>query len=127
VPNTKPQHGRRFPRVSVGQECSIQFEVAGHVYEALPVKDIGLGGCGILVPTVATDPLEKDVTLENLIVNHPNLPGDQPTKARIAFVLGKHNPHPDAHSIIGIEFIDIPADFRQALEGLVSELLSQQS
>ena len=116
-----PENARRFQRVSVGPECRVQFVAAKNMYDDLPVQNISLGGCGILIPALAAQLLEKDMLLRELVVNHPKLPC-VPLQGRVAFLLGKHNPDPDAVSVVGIEFIDQHPDFKLALESLIAEL-----
>jgi hypothetical protein len=117
------QEARRYPRFNLEPGCTVQFKAANSIYEDLPVKDIGMGGIGVLIPSIPAQSLEKDMLLLEMILGHPKLPCS-PNQGRVAFLLGKQNPDPNALLVMGIEFVNTHVEFKSALESLIDQLRS---
>ena len=102
-------------RVIVGPEFSISFLLKGHTYRDVRITNLSNGGCFAMVGARDARLFERGATLENLVLEHPELP-KSPISATVSYVLGgRPGLEPMEHVGIGIQFLSMEDPTRDAL------------
>ena len=113
------QDSRRHPRVAPGAKVRLGFTYGGQRFTGLPMVALGAGGCSLVAPEALLalmDVLERSSPFEHLVLESEGLP-HQPVSARLLYAMGRDP------VLVGLEFVDVPEAFRQALTRLVEGLL----
>ncbi len=87
-------------RIIVGPEFGISFTLKGHGYRDVRITNLSLGGCFALVGARDARLFERGAVLEELILQHPELP-KAPIVAAVSYVLGGR-PGADPMEMVGI-------------------------
>ena len=113
---------RRYERSSAGNGYHVGFRCGGQRFSGPAVATLSAGGCSFAAPEALVDLLDRievGGTFEEVVLEHDGLPRE-PLRARVAYTLGRH-PH-----MVGLEFLEVPAPFRQLLLDQVRLLVQQQ-
>lgn len=113
------QDSRRHPRAAPGARVRLGFTYGGQRFSGLPMVALGAGGCSFVAPEpllVLMDVLERSAPVEHLVLESEGLP-HQPVSARLLYTMGRDP------VLVGLEFVDVPEAFREALAALVESLL----
>lgn len=113
-------------RVIVGPEYLITFTLKGHPFRDVRITNLSLGGCFAMVGARDARLFMRGTALENMVLEHPELPKD-PFIAAVSYVLGGR-PGLDSLDLvgIGIQFIGMEAGARAALETWVDAAMVAQ-
>jgi len=114
-------------RIIVGPEFGISFILKGHGYQDVRITNLSTGGCFALVGVRDARLFERGAVLENLILNHPELP-KAPMIAAVSYVLGGR-PGADPLEMvgIGIQFLGVPDQAQASLDTWVDAASAAQS
>jgi hypothetical protein len=106
---------RDTQRVIVGPEFAISFLLKGHSFKDVRITNISQGGCFALINARDARLFMRGATLENLVLEHPELP-KSPIIATVSYVLGG-GPGQEAMDLVGvgIQFLSVDAEARAAL------------
>jgi hypothetical protein len=64
---------RRHPRISVGPQCRVRFQVGERCDANIPVANLGPTGCCIRIPQTVAVGLHDRATVPSLELIHPDL------------------------------------------------------
>jgi hypothetical protein len=103
-------------RIIVGPEFGIAFTLKGHAYRDVRITNLSAGGCFALVGARDARLFERGAVLENLVLQHPELP-KAPIIAAVSYVLGGR-PATDPMEMVGIgvQFLGMEEVAQEALE-----------
>jgi hypothetical protein len=103
-------------RLIVGPEFSISFLLKGHAFREVRITNLSPGGCFALVGARDARMFMRGVALEQLVLEHPELP-KAPIIATVSYVLGGQVGHEAMELVgVGIQFLSIEPSARRALE-----------
>ena len=123
VLSTNEEHfsRRRFQRFNVDSDYTAKFQIKKDVYEDIPLKDLGLGGCCMAVPSSASDLFEKDMLFHRFIIHSPRHQ-DVAVQARLAWLMGSHAENQNTARLAGMEFLSMDDTSIQLLDTILTGL-----
>ncbi len=90
-------------RVILGPSHSARFVLKGHPFQEVRITNISMGGCFLMIGKRDEPLFKKDSLLENLVVEHGELPKD-PMTGQVVYTLGTRGPATD-YVGVGVRFI----------------------
>jgi hypothetical protein len=123
---TVPQEQRKYPRLSVtGDEFGVAFRFKDSRIEDGRLVNLSAGGCGLEVPIGEVRLLEVGDLLEDLILDHPDLPA-LPLSAMVVRMLGKLPGKSSGYVILGVEYQGITPFVRNLIADFVASQLNEE-
>lgn len=116
-----PLNGRRFPRVNVGEDHLVRFQVGDAPPSDLPMTNLSAGGCCIKVPSEHAAWAARGTRIDELYLIHPRIP-NEPLSAEIRWLLGQAG-KTSGFVLVGFSFLDPSPEVETALDRYVTELL----
>ena len=118
---TNPQDRRLARRAILGAEHAISFRLKGRDYREVRITNLSPGGCFALVPAGDAGRFTRGSTLEDLILEHPDLPKG-PISAVVSYVLGGHTGEEPLDLVgIGIQFLGMAPAEQTGLQAWVNQ------
>ena len=101
---SNPPDLRKYPRLSIsGQTYEVRFQIQDSAILDSRLVNLSAGGCGLEVQIVEARSLEAGMVLEELFLDHPDLPL-VPLSAVILRILGKVPGKTSGYVLLGVEF-----------------------
>jgi hypothetical protein len=113
-------------RIIVGPEFGISFTLKGHAFREVRITNLSTGGCFAMVGTRDARLFERGAVLENLVLQHPELP-KAPIIAAVSYVLGGYSASDPLEMVgIGIQFLGMDDDAMASLDTWVDASVASQ-
>jgi hypothetical protein len=107
-------------RVPLDAGYTVSFRVHETDFDGLPTPNLSGGGLCVMVPADRARHFQKGALLQDLVLQHPDLPKDR-LCGEVAYTMG--GGHLDALRFIGVgvKFVDLPPTALEALNAFVSD------
>lgn len=113
-------------RVIVGPEFGIAFTLKGHPYREVRITNLSAGGCFALVSARDARLFERGAVLEDLVLEHPELP-KAPILATVSYVLGGRTGAQPLDLVgVGIQFLGMQEAARLGLDAWIDAASASQ-
>ena len=104
-------------RIILGADATARFSLGGHAFQGIRITNISCGGCFLMVGKRDERLFKKDALLEQLVVEHPELP-QAPVTGQVVYALGTGAGGMDFIGI-GVHFISRSPEAAQGLNAFV--------
>ncbi len=115
--------GRIHARVTLEPGYAVAFTHEGRTFPGLPMTTLSTGGFGLRLPAAVTEGMEPGQTISNIRFEHPELPGDV-VEGEIAHLLAQRHGKTEGFTLLGVKFVNPPAEFQAAVNAFVAEHLA---
>lgn len=114
--------GRIHARVTLEPGYAVAFTHEGRTFPGLPMTTLSTGGFGLRLPAAVTAGMEPGQAITHIRFEHPDLPADV-VEGAIAHLLAQRHGNSEGFTLLGVKFVDPPAEFQAAVNAFVAEHL----